>query len=136
MRGFHFSLRWLFGVVSFVAVGCGVLFYANPFLSKLTFTAMLAILIAAIPAAIYHAGERRAFWIGVATFGFAYVWLTCGPSTLVTSSSATPSIDRTAFLTTGHSLLAVAFALLGGIIATHTFRRSRAGQTPEKLQPT
>jgi hypothetical protein len=78
MRGFHFSLRWLFGVVSFLAVGCGLLIYASPFLSKLTFSATLVVLLAAMPAAVYSAGERRAFWAGFSFFGLAYLWLICG----------------------------------------------------------
>ena len=59
MRGFHFSLRWLFGVVSFLAIGCGLLIYAKPLLSKLTFTAALVVLLAATFAAIYRVGDQR-----------------------------------------------------------------------------
>jgi hypothetical protein len=203
MRGFHFSLRWLFGVVSFLAIACGLLFYASPFLSKLTFTATLVMLLAATFSAAYHAGGRRAFWAGFAVFGFPYLWLTCGlwqspdgstpvrerlvtsdllirchevlPSrqtsmtmttTPVTTGSvtytgavaydpysnavqttmmpggATPpgpltmtsvilstTVDRTDFLTTGHSLFAIVFALLGGVIARSTYRRARSIQS-------
>ena len=193
MRGFHFSLRWLFGVVSFLAVGCGLLIYASPFLSKLTFTAAIVILLAAILSAVYQAGNHRAFWTGFAAFGFAYLWLTCGlwqspdgstplrerlvtndllvrchevlpsrqtsvtltsavgapvpaiyagtvfydqtgnvapgitmppGSTIMTTATVTTSVDRTDFLTTGHSLVAIVFALLGGVIARGSFRRA------------
>src|SRR5215469_2700110 len=78
MRGFHFSLRWLFGVVSFLAIGCGLLIYASPWLSKLTATLAVVVLLAAAPAAIYQAGDRRAFWAGFAFFGCAYLWMVCG----------------------------------------------------------
>ena len=78
MRGPHFSLRWLFGVVSFLAVGCGLLIYATPLLSKLTFTVILGVLLAAVVAAVCRGGDRRAFSAGFAAFGFAYVWLICG----------------------------------------------------------
>jgi len=200
MRGFHFSLRWLFGIVSFLAVGCGLLIYASPLLSKLTATLTVVVLLAAVPAAIYHAGDRRAFWGGFALFGFAYLWMLCGtwqsldgstalrerlvttdlltrchevlPSTQasvnVNSTNPTPvatawvtyggsvafnpyagqpavppggaslpyqlpgtvavvsgAVDRTSFLTTGHSLFAILFALLGGAIARRC--SSRAG---------
>jgi hypothetical protein len=78
MRGIHFSLRWLFGIVSFLAMGCGLLIYASPLLSKLAATSAAVVLLAAIPAAIYHAGEQRAFWAGFGLFGFAYLWMICG----------------------------------------------------------
>jgi hypothetical protein len=78
LHGFHFSLRWLFGIVTLLAIGCGLLTYASPLLSKLTFTATLAVLLAAVPAAAYQAGDRRAFWAGFALFGFAYLWMVCG----------------------------------------------------------
>lgn len=78
MRGFRFSLRWLFGMVSFLAVGCGLLFYATPLLSKLTFTVAILVLLSAVAAAIYQSREHRAFWAGFAAFGLAYLWLTCG----------------------------------------------------------
>ncbi|HWB14466.1 MAG TPA: hypothetical protein VG826_34895 [Pirellulales bacterium] len=196
MRGFHFSLRWLFGIVSFLAVGCGLLIYASPFLSKLTATSAAVVLLAAIPAAIYHAGERRAFWAGFAFFGFAYLWLVCGawqshdgsgalrerlvttdllvrgyaalPSTQSSSSAnstlasiallqstgtvvidpntgqaatasgggsstwtptpvaVAPPVDRADFLTTGHSLFAILFALLGAAITRRCCSRARA----------
>ncbi|HWB14463.1 MAG TPA: hypothetical protein VG826_34880 [Pirellulales bacterium] len=195
MRGFHFSLRWLFGIVSFLAVGCGLLIYASPFLSKLTATSAAVVLLAAVPAASYHAGERRAFWAGFAFFGFAYLWLVCGawqshdgsgalrerlvttdlltrcyellPSTQSSSSAnstlasiallqstgtlvdpntgqaatasgggsltwaptpvaVAPPVDRNDFLTTGHSLFAILFALLGGALTRRCCSRARA----------
>lgn len=78
MLGLRFSLRWLFGIVSFVALGCGLLIYATSLLSRLTFTLLLVGLMAAVLAAVFRAGERRAFWVGFAGFGFAYIWLICG----------------------------------------------------------
>jgi hypothetical protein len=71
MRGFRFSLRWLFGIVSFLAVGCGLLLYAIPLLSKLTFTIVIVVLMSAVAAAGYQMRERRAFWAGFAAFGIA-----------------------------------------------------------------
>ncbi|HWB12329.1 MAG TPA: hypothetical protein VG826_24095 [Pirellulales bacterium] len=78
MRGPHFSLRWLFGFVSFLAIGCGVLIYATPFLSRLMLTTVLVILWASVLAAACHTGERRIFWAGFAFFGIAYGWIVCG----------------------------------------------------------
>jgi hypothetical protein len=78
MRGFHFSLRWLFGVVSFMAVGCGLLVYATPLLSQLTFMAAVAVLLTGAVDAACNSGERRMYWVGFAVFGLAYIWLVCG----------------------------------------------------------
>ena len=194
MRGFHFSLRWMFGTVSFLAIGCGLLIYASPLLSKLTSTLTVLVLLAAVPAAIYHAGDRRAFWAGFALFGFAYLWMVCGTwqshdgstalrERLVTSDLlvrchdalplrqtaapiltgpvgypanpygnsqlgggpnpyqplgpnpyqlpatfviTTTTVDRADFLTTGHSLFALLFALLGGAITRRCSSAARA----------
>jgi hypothetical protein len=193
MRGIRFSLRWLFGVVSFLAIGCGLLIYASPFLSKLTATLAVISLLTAVPAASYHTGDRRAFWAGFALFGFAYLWMVCGawlshdgsaslrdrlvttdlltrsydalPSRQTALSGAAPPAtagwvtynagaifdpytgqatvpgsgsaymlppsvarptDRADFLTTGHSLFAILFALLGGIITRRFSSRARA----------
>jgi hypothetical protein len=202
MRGIHFSLRWLFGVVAFLAISCGLLIYASPFLSKLTATLAAVALLAAIPAAIYHAGDRRAFWAGFSLFGFAYLWLVCGTwqshdgstalrkrlvttdlltrcyevlpgqastlpvlgkilptqsgtvvidpltstytgdltvmpnstfSALSVTSVATSGVDRADFLTTGHSLFAILFALLGGAITRRYSSRARGvSSTPSE----
>ncbi|HVX14951.1 MAG TPA: hypothetical protein VHC22_27420 [Pirellulales bacterium] len=78
MLGTRFSLRGLFGVVSFLAVSCGLIIYATPLLAIATFSAMLVVMLTAILGAIYNRGDRRAFWTGFALFGFAYVWLFCG----------------------------------------------------------
>ncbi|HVX11614.1 MAG TPA: hypothetical protein VHC22_10570 [Pirellulales bacterium] len=78
MQGMRFSLRWLFGVVSFLAVGCGLVIYASPLLSKLTFTAAVTALLLAIVLAVYRSGEQRALWAGFAALGLAYLWLICG----------------------------------------------------------
>ncbi|HVX11226.1 MAG TPA: hypothetical protein VHC22_08610 [Pirellulales bacterium] len=78
MRSFHFSLRSMFGLVSFLAIGCGLLIYTSRFTSSLTFTGALAVLVCAIPCAVGHEGERRAFWTGFAAFGSVYLWFICG----------------------------------------------------------
>ena len=75
----RFSLRWLLGSVSFLAIGCGLLIYARPVTACLTFAATLLVLFAAIPLSVYRSGERRAFWFGFALFGLGYLGLVCGP---------------------------------------------------------
>lgn len=77
MHGYRFSLRWLFAVVSFAAVGCGLLVYATPFTSSLVFTVALLVLMTAALAAALYSGQRRAFRAGFAGFGLAYLWLSC-----------------------------------------------------------
>ena len=209
MRGPHFSLRWLFGVVSFLAVGCGLLIYATPLLSRLTFTAALGVLLVAVVSAVCRAGERRAFWAGFAAFGFAYVWLICGswqapdgtvalreklvttelllwcseklparqttvamtpvsvgvsypaqpgsmgmpsmggmpgmggisggnmmpPAAYVATTTITSAVDLTDFLTTGHSLFALIFALLGGAVARRCFRQTQTARNAQVTAP-
>lgn len=198
MRGFHFSLRWLFGVVSFLAVSCGLLIYASPLLSKLTFTAALVLLLASMFPAVFSAADRRAFWAGFAVFGFAYIWLICGAwqapdgsalrDRLATTAVLEWTHDKAArrqtvsmplqspapmagtgpgmssmmggggmpggmmsgmggmmmgpmvgaivnpewndFLTTGHSLFAILFACLGGVIAKSSYRRAKSLTNP------
>jgi hypothetical protein len=199
----HFSLRWLFGVVSFLAIGCGLLTYASPILSKLTATFTVLALLSAVPAAIYHAGERRAFWAGFVLFGGAYLWMVCGtwlshdgstafrerlvttdlltrcyellPSTQSPASAnststaiawlsyqaspvfnrntgqpitmpgsgyplsgtaavVTATVDRADFLTTGHSLFAILFALLGGAVTRRCASRASASSKGASLQ--
>lgn len=78
MPRLRFSLRWMLGVVSLAAIGCGLLVYATPFLSKLAFTAALFSVIGAIPAAVFQGGQGRAFWGGFAVLGVAYLWAICG----------------------------------------------------------
>lgn len=187
MLGARFSLRWLFGVVSFAAVSCGLLIYAKPILASVTFTTVLVVLLSSTAAAIYNSGDRRAFWTGFALFGFAYIWLVFGnwqmpngsdhprnhllsttvltwfysiaPATQTTTTmvqspggmsgmgmsgsmmpggtgngmmpgAASGMVMTTvamppewnAFMTTGHSLFALAFACTGGLIAGSCFR--------------
>ena len=198
MRGVRFSLRGLFGAVSFLAVGCGALIYASPLVSKLIFTAAIVVLLAAAVLAFCRFGAARAFWAGFACFGFAYLWLTCGQwqspdgtvplrdrlvttdlllhcqralpsnqpiatttvagspvpvvgyavpvffdaaassgfspgypasmgSSVVATAAGPAMVDHSDFLTTGHGLFTIAFALLGGIIAKHSYRPARCG---------
>ncbi|HVA51553.1 MAG TPA: hypothetical protein VNH11_34750 [Pirellulales bacterium] len=186
MRRFHFSLRGLFGVVSFAAVSCGLMVYATAWFSLLTFTAVLFMLITAATAAIFCSGARRAYWGGFAAFGFAYLWATCGqwqspdgsaplrdrlvtselldrchqmlPTTVMYATPAAapwpsgsttytysaappgtmpgtpgpmgaeafimPTVDQALFITTGHALFALVFAVLGGVIAKRCYLSS------------
>lgn len=79
MSGPRFSLRWLFGSISFIAIGCGLLIYARPLTAYTCFAATLLVLFSAIPLSVYRSGARRAFWFGFALFGLGYLGLMCGP---------------------------------------------------------
>jgi hypothetical protein len=79
MTGPRFSLRWLMGSVSFLALCCGLLVYARPATAYSVFGATLLLLFVAIPLSVYRNGERRAFWFGFALFGLGYLLLICGP---------------------------------------------------------
>lgn len=79
MSGPRFSLRWLMGSVSFLAVSCGLLVYARPITASCTLGATFLLLFAGIPLSVYGSGERRAFWFGFVLFGLGYLVLICGP---------------------------------------------------------
>ncbi|HQU47417.1 MAG TPA: hypothetical protein PK867_31730, partial [Pirellulales bacterium] len=71
--------RWLLGLISFLAIGCGLLFYARPVPTCIIFAGTLLVLFAAVPLSVYRRGECRPFWFGFALFGFGYLGLVCGP---------------------------------------------------------
>jgi hypothetical protein len=73
MRGLHFSLYWLFGIVAFAATACAWLIYASWFLSEVLGAALGAFLICAALGGVYGRGANRAFWGGCAIAGCSYV---------------------------------------------------------------
>ena len=75
----RFSLRWLFGSITFLAIGCGLLVYARPVTAYLTFAATLLGIFSTIPLSVYRSGATRAFWFGFALFGLGYLGVICGP---------------------------------------------------------
>jgi hypothetical protein len=52
--------------------------YGSSVHSTLTLAATFVVLLVAVLAAIDHGGERRAFHVGFAFFGIAYLWAVCG----------------------------------------------------------
>ncbi|HET6879702.1 MAG TPA: hypothetical protein VFI31_06095 [Pirellulales bacterium] len=75
----RFSLRWLMGAMSFLAVSFGLLVYARPITGCCAFGVTIFVLFTSIPLSVYRSGERRAFWFGFALFGLGYLVLVCGP---------------------------------------------------------
>jgi len=74
----RFSLRSLMTTIGYIAVACAALSYASPFWWALTYGSTLVLLFAAPLYAIYRTGPSRAFWVGVAVFGWGYVVLMAG----------------------------------------------------------
>jgi hypothetical protein len=52
----QFSLRWLLGLVAFVAVGCAALIHVSGLCASLVFSTMLGILSVAILGSIFQRG--------------------------------------------------------------------------------
>jgi lysylphosphatidylglycerol synthetase-like protein (DUF2156 family) len=68
----RFSLRWLLATVAFVAVSLVALLNAtNEWRSAFENASLFALLVATA-AAVYSAGERRAFCVGFVLFGLTY----------------------------------------------------------------
>ena len=80
MKRFQYSLLWLLGLMAFVAIGCNALVNASAFWAGLLFTVTIFVLMVAVLGSIYRHGSARAFWLGFAIFGWAYLWLVCGPT--------------------------------------------------------
>jgi hypothetical protein len=79
MKRFRYSIRTLMGGVVLMGVAFAGLRSPTPFWANLSFSLVLAGLILAVPTAVYRRGERRAFWVGFATFGWVYFVLTLLP---------------------------------------------------------
>jgi uncharacterized membrane protein YgcG len=75
MRRFSFSLRWLLGVVAFIAFGCAALLNAGPFWETTVRTLAWFSLLIATLAAIFRRATQQAFAAGFAIWGLAYVVL-------------------------------------------------------------
>lgn len=79
MKRFRYSIRTLMGGVVLMGVAFAGLRSPTPFWANLSFSLVLAGLVLAVPTAVYRRGERRAFWVGFATFGWVYFVLTLLP---------------------------------------------------------
>jgi hypothetical protein len=79
MRMVRFSIARLMGFGVIAAVGVAALKYANEVWASACFTVMLVILVLAILHAIQARGKDRAYWIGFAVAGWAYVAALFGP---------------------------------------------------------
>ena len=72
----RFSLLWLMALVLLVAVGFAALGNPTGLWASALFTLAVFLLCVAVLGAVFRHGRRRAFWVGFATFGLAYLVLT------------------------------------------------------------
>jgi len=75
----RFSIRQLLIATALVAVGCLAILNATPIVASAMMGAVALLLVAAIVLSIYRTGDKRAFWIGFAIFGWSYLLLCYGP---------------------------------------------------------
>ena len=80
MRRFRFHIGTLVILVLFFGVGLAALRESNDTWDSSIFTLTLGILLISILLAVHRTENRRAFWIGFALFGSAYLGLSLFPS--------------------------------------------------------
>ncbi|HVX14106.1 MAG TPA: hypothetical protein VHC22_23170 [Pirellulales bacterium] len=135
----RFSLRWLFGVISFAAVACaGLVFPASLRIS--IGLAVHSFLLVSVLGALFAPRERRAFWGGCAIMGWFYLaseQLTFGlrPLREIVHGVLLELFRRlenshSDIFEVGQTLAAFIVALIGGGIA-HGFDRRAARKSRE-----
>jgi hypothetical protein len=80
MNRWRFQVRSLLLLVVFLAVGCAALRESSDAWDSCIFWVTLVVLLSSILLAVHRASSSRAFWIGFALFGSAYLALTLVPS--------------------------------------------------------
>jgi hypothetical protein len=70
----RFSLLTMLLMVTGVAVLCASLLFAEPWIGSVFYTALLAMILAALVAAIQRQGLQRAYWIGFLVGSAGYAW--------------------------------------------------------------
>lgn len=123
------------------------------------FTVTLGLLLAAVLAAVYRAGAHRAFWIGFALFGWAYILFAFVPvfrviehhliakevgsllkehvpdgNSGIVIGSGGSRISVFSFTQIIHSTIALIFALFGGLAGAYFYgtHRSREPERPDR----
>jgi hypothetical protein len=80
VRRVRFTIGGLLGAVLFAAVAFAALREADEFWDSAVFTATLSVLLASVLLAAHRTGGRRAFWLGFALFGGAYLTASLVPA--------------------------------------------------------
>jgi hypothetical protein len=73
MRRIRFTIGGLLVVVVFLAVAIAALREATDLWDSVVFTATGALLLASVLLAVHRSGRKRAYWLGFALFGWAYL---------------------------------------------------------------
>jgi hypothetical protein len=80
MRKIRFNIASLLLVVLVAAVGCAALRESTDIWDSSVLTLTLAVLLMSVLLAYHRAEKGRAFWLGFAVFGWAYLGLSLVPS--------------------------------------------------------
>jgi hypothetical protein len=80
MRRFRFHIGGLLILIILLGVGFAALRESNELWDSGIFTLTLGALLVSVLLAVHRTGAKRAFWIGFAFFGWAYLGLTLIPS--------------------------------------------------------
>jgi hypothetical protein len=81
MHHLRYNIAGALGAILFVAVGFAALREADELWDSWLFSLTLVLLLVAVLLAARRTGDRRAFWIGFALFGWGYLSLSLIPST-------------------------------------------------------
>jgi hypothetical protein len=79
MRRFRYSVGGLMMIIVLLAAAIAALRYPSPLWANVWFSLAASALTLAVPAAVYHRGEQRAFWVGFASCGWVYFVLALFP---------------------------------------------------------
>jgi hypothetical protein len=75
----RFTIAGLLGIVVFLAVGLAALRAATDAWDGGVFGVTLALLLVSVLLAVHRTGRRRAYWLGFALFGWAYLVMSLVP---------------------------------------------------------
>ena len=119
MRRFRFHLGTLVIFILLSSVGLAALRESNDIWDSNIFTLTLGVLLASILLAIHRAEKRRAFWIGFALFGSAYLALSLWGQGMLWDAATGKLLGGWSgttenFVRIGHSLFALLAGWLGG----------------------
>jgi hypothetical protein len=98
----RFSLAALLTAVLAIGVACAALRYASELWASAAFSRALVLLLGAVLGALFRRSASRAFWVGFALFGWAYLLLVFGPWF---NSSVKPRLVTTRLITYLHQKL-------------------------------
>ena len=80
MRRPRITIAALLGIVAFVAVAFAALREPTDGWDSGVFGVTLTTLLTSVLLAVHHTGERRAYWLGLALFGWAYLVMSLVPT--------------------------------------------------------